>query len=431
MITLRYTPIRAEFYLQKRDELAALLPAGSLVIIHSNDVLPTNADGTMGFHQNANLFYLTGIDQEESVLLMRIGKDGSHEDTLLLRETNEHIAIWEGARLEKEEASQLCGIADVRWTDSYNSLLAEWVPQSKEIWLERDNHPRRLTYVETRNERMAAALRANYPDAKLNSLYEKLAQMRLVKSEEEIEQIRRACRSTGEGFTELLPQVKADMGEWEIEAQLCGNFMRRRSRKFSFTPIVASGASACVLHYISNHQHTQDGDLLLLDIGAEYGGYAGDMTRTIPVNGRYSPRQKAVYEACLATHNEAKKLMLPGVKKMDYERSVRAFMATQLLSLGLITQADIDENPADPPAVRRYFMHGTSHSLGIDVHDVCPADISFAPQQVWTIEPGIYIKEEGIGIRIETDVVIREDGLEDLLDFVPITVEEIEAAMAK
>ncbi len=429
MIATRYSPLPASFYQQKRDELAAHFCSPSLLIIHANDVFPTNADGTFTHHQNANFFYLTGIDQEESVLLMRIHADGSHEDTLLLRETNDHIAIWEGARLEPAEATSLSGISDVRWLDQYQNLLAQWVPALDELWLERDNHPRRYTYVQTRNERMAAALQASYPDVTLHSLYPIISEMRMIKSEEEIAQIRQACRSTGEGFIELLSQLRPGMGEWEIEGILSSAFIRRRSRKFSFTPIVAGGANACVLHYITNHMETCDGDLVLLDIGAEYGGYAGDMTRTVPMNGQYSPRQRELYEACLAVHQEAKNLMRVGVHKADYERRVRCAMAQQLLRVGLITQADIEQNPEDPPAVRRYFMHGCSHSLGIDVHDVGSVDTVFAPNQVWTIEPGIYVREEGIGIRIETDVVIRKDGLEDLLDFVPITVEQIEQAM--
>ena len=431
MHTLRYTPIAASFYQANRDKLAAQLPAGSLVIVHSNDIYPTNADGTLAHHQNANLFYLTGIEQEETVLLMRVQEDGKHEDTLLLRETNEHIVIWEGARLTKEDATGLSGIEDVRWTDEYNALLAEWVPAAKQVWLERDNHPRRLTYVQTRNERMAAALTASYPDADLHSIYDILASMRLVKTEEEIEQLRVACRITGEGWVEILSSIKPGMGEWEIEGLLSSAYIRRRARKFSFHPIIASGKDTCVLHYISNHKCCADGDLILLDIGAEYGGYAGDMTRTIPANGKYTPRQKAVYEACLAVHRYAKEIMLPGLKKSEYERLVRVRMAAELVKLGLLTQEEVDATPENPLCVRKYFMHGTSHPIGLDVHDVGPADPVFAVNQVWTIEPGIYIPDEAIGIRIETDVVIRENAAEDLIPNAPLDVEDIEALMAK
>ena len=430
MHTLRYEPIPAAFYASTRDKLAAQLPAGSLVIVHSNDIYPTNADGTLPHHQNANLFYLTGIEQEETVLLMRVFENGEHEDTLLLRETNEHIVIWEGARLTKEDATALSGIEDVRWTDEYNALLAEWVPAAKEVWLERDNHPRRLTYVQTRNERMAAALLASYPDAKLKSIYDILASMRLVKSEEELVQLREACRITGEGWVEMLHSVRPGMGEWEIEALLSAAYIRRRARKFSFHPIIASGKDTCVLHYISNHKLCQDGDLILLDIGAEYAGYAGDMTRTIPANGKYTPRQKAVYEACLAVHRYAKKIMLPGLKKSEYERLVRVRMAAELVKLGLLTQEEVDAAPENPLCVRKYFMHGTSHPIGLDVHDVGPADPVFAENQVWTIEPGIYIPEESIGIRIETDVLIHSDHAEDLITNAPLDVADIEALMA-
>ena len=430
MHTLRYEPIPAAFYTSTRDKLAAQLPAGSLVIVHSNDIYPTNADGTLPHHQNANLFYLTGIEQEETVLLMRVLENGEHEDTLLLRETNEHIVIWEGARLTKEDATALSGIEDVRWTDEYNALLAEWVPAAKEVWLERDNHPRRLTYVQTRNERMAAALMASYPDAKLQSIYDTLATMRLVKSEEELVQLREACRITGEGWVEMLRSVRPGMGEWEIEALLSAAYIRRRARKFSFHPIIASGKDTCVLHYISNHKLCQDGDLILLDIGAEYAGYAGDMTRTIPANGKYTPRQKAVYEACLAVHRYAKEIMLPGLKKSEYERLVRVRMAAELVKLGLLTQEEVDAAPENPLCVRKYFMHGTSHPIGLDVHDVGPADPVFAENQVWTIEPGIYIPEESIGIRIETDVLIHSDHAEDLIPNAPLDVADIEALMA-
>ncbi|MBR5895022.1 MAG: aminopeptidase P N-terminal domain-containing protein [Akkermansia sp.] len=429
MHTLRYEPIPAAFYVGRRDKLAAQLPAGSLVIVHANDIYPTNADGTLLHHQNANLFYLTGIDQEETVLLMRVKENGAHEDTLLLRETNEHIVIWEGARLTQETATQMSGVEDVRWTTAYHALLAEWVPTAKELWLEQDNHPRRNTYVQTRNARMQVALQAAYPDVVVKSLYDILADMRLVKTEEELVQLREACRITGEGFVEVLRHIKPGMGEWEMEGMLSSAYICRRARKFSFTPIIASGKDTCVLHYISNHKRCEEGDLILFDIGAEYGGYAGDMTRTVPANGTYSPRQKAVYEGCLAVHRYAREIMRPGLKKSEYERLVRVRMAAELVKLGLLTQEEVDAAPENPLCVRKYFMHGTSHPIGIDVHDVGPADPVFAVNQVWTIEPGIYIPAEKIGIRIETDVVIHEDSTEDLIPNAPLDVADIEAMM--
>ncbi len=428
MHTLRYTPIPASFYAANRDKLAAQLPKGALAIVHANDIYPTNADGTMAHHQNASLFYLTGIDQEETVLMMRVGEGGSHEDTLLLRETNERIVIWEGARLAKEDATAISGVADVRWTSEYNALLAAWVPAASAVWLEQDGHPRRYTFVQTRNDRMGAALRASYPEAKIHGLYELLAPMRLVKAPEELAQLREACRITGEGYVEMLRKVKPGMGEWEMEAELSAEYIRRRSRKFSFLPIIASGKDTCVLHYLSNHKRCQDGDLILFDIGAEYGGYAGDMSRTVPANGRFSPRQKAVYEAVLAVHRYARGIMKPGLRKSEYERLVRVFMGGQLVKLGLLREEEV-AGQANPTAVRRYYMHGTSHPLGIDVHDVGPDDPEFAVNQVWTVEPGIYIAEEGLGVRIETDVLILEDGTEDLIPNAPLEVADIEAIM--
>lgn len=432
MKTLRYIPIPADFYRNSRDRLAALLPEESLVVIHANDVFPTNADGTMAHHQNADLFYLTGIDQEETTLLMQIGKSGEHKDILLLRETNERIVIWEGARLTQQEASQISGIEDVRWTTQYATVLAECVSHARRVCLELDEHPRRYTQVQTRNDRFASALRGAYPEMPVQSLFSVLAGLRLVKSAEEIAQVREACRTTGQGFAAILPQIRPGMGEWEMEGLLSAEYIRRRSRGFSFLPIIASGADTCVLHYISNHKTCRDGELVLFDVGAEYGGYAGDMSRTIPANGEYTPRQKAVYDAVLAVHRYAAQIMLPGVSKTDYERRVRRFMAEQLIGLGLITREQVDSDPIDPACVRRYYMHGTSHSLGLDVHDVTPSDPVFAPGQIWTIEPGIYIPEERTGVRIETDVLIRPDGgVEDLIPDAPLEVAEVEAMMRR
>ena len=398
MKTLRYNPIPARFYQTTRDSLAANLPEGALVVVHANDVYPTNADGTMLHHQNADLHYLTGIDQEETTLVMRIGANGQHTDTLLLRETNERIVIWEGARLTKQEATELSGISDVRWSHEYQSLITEAMQSAKFVYWERDTHPRRYTDVQTRNERMFVAFRANYPNAKVRSLYTLLAKMRLVKGEPELAQLREACKITGEGFAAILPHIKP-------------------------------GPDTCVLHYISNHKSCKAGDLILFDIGAEYGGYAGDMSRTVPANGRFSPRQRAVYEAVLAVHRYAASIMLPGVRKADYERRVRVRMAKELVQLGLLTAQQVEREADDPTCVRKYYMHSVSHSLGLDVHDVCPSDPVFAVGQVWTIEPGIYISEENLGVRIETDVLIHPDGVEDLIPGAPLEVADIERLM--
>ncbi len=426
---MRYAPIPAAFYAQNRDRLAARLPAGSVAVIHSNDIFPTNADGTLAHHQNANLFYLTGIDQEETVLLMNIGNGGKHEDVLLLRETNEQIVIWEGARLSREQGSALSGIADVRWTNAYDELLAAWAPRATSFFIEKNEHPRQATPVQTRNDRYAAELAAKWPDIPQKSLYDLVASLRQFKAPEELDQLRKACRITAEGFKALLADIRPGIGEWEIEARLSYEYLRRGARKFSFLPIVASGAGTCILHSIANDAVCRDGDLILLDIGAEYGGYNGDMTRTVPANGRFTPRQREVYDAVLRIHRYADSILRPGILKSEYERRVRVFTGGELVRLGLLTQEDLAEKPDDPPAVRRYFMHGTSHLLGIDVHDVGEENPVIAEGMVWTVEPGLYIREEAIGIRLENDVYIGRDGNENLLVDAPIEADEIERLM--
>lgn len=428
---MKYQPIPAAFFQENRDELASKLPAGSLLIIHSNDVYPTNADGTMALHQNANLFYLCGIDQEETVLVMAIGANGSHQDTLFLRETNDQIAIWEGARLKREQGSELSGIRDVRWTTEYDALIEQLVPAASTVYLEENQHPRCTSPVQTRNVRLASELKSKFPEAEYANIYPILGDMRLIKKPVEIEYIKMACDITGEGFKSLLKALKPGMGEWEIEAILSYEYLRRGARKFSFLPIIASGDNSCVLHYIVNDQICRDGDLVLLDIGAEYGNYNGDMTRTVPVNGRFTPRQKAVYNAVHNAMKYAMQILRPGIDKKEYERLVRVFVGNELVTLGLLTPEDLAEKPEDPPAVRRYFMHGVSHSLGLDVHDVGDPQPVLQANMVFTIEPGIYIREEGIGIRLETDVLIGEESNTDLLAQVPLDAGEIEKWMAE
>lgn len=426
---MKYKPLPASVYVRNRDRLAEMLPVGSVVVIHSNDIYPTNADGTLAHHQNADLFYLTGIDQEESVLFMKITKNG-HEDTLFLRETNDTIAIWEGARLSLNQGAELSGIADVRWTDEYDSLLETLMSDASTVYIERNEHPRQSVPVQTRNDRYAAEIAAKWPHVPMLSVYNTVAKLREIKSPEEIGQLKKACEITAEGFKALLPIIKPNMGQWEIEAKLSYEYLRRGARKFSFLPIIASGADTCVLHYISNDKICCDGDLVLLDIGAEYGGYNGDMTRTVPVNGKFTPRQREVYEAVLRIHRYADTILRPGILKSEYERQVRIYTGEELLRLGLVTREQLNERPADPPAVRKYFMHGTSHFLGVDVHDVGEDNPIIEEGMVWTIEPGIYIREENIGIRLENDYYIGHDANVNLLASSPIDPDEIEALMS-
>ena len=427
---MRYEPLPSSFYSGNRKELASRLPAGSMLILHANDVFPTNADGTFALHQNANLFYLTGIDQEESVLIMTIREDG-WDEILLLRETNEQIAIWEGARLSQQQARELSGIQDVRWTKEYDSLLDRLVPSATMVFVEANQHPRCTCPVETRNARMTKELKEKLPDVVLKNVYEILSLMRQIKKPEEIEALKKACEITNEGFRALLGFIRPGLGEWQIEGFLSNEFIGRGARKFSFLPIIASGKDTCVLHYIQNSKRCEDGALVLMDIGTEYGNYNSDMTRTVPVNGKFTSRQRAVYESVLNMMTYAKSILRPGILKSEYERLVRVFAAGELVKLGLITPAQVAENPADPPIVRKYYMHGCSHFLGLDVHDVGESNPVVLPGMVFTVEPGIYIAEESIGIRLENDILIGETENTDLLGDVPLLPDDIERLMAR
>lgn len=427
---MRYESLSSSFYAGNRAELAARLPSGSLVILHSNDVFPTNADGTFALHQNANLFYLTGVDQEETVLLMLIKEDGSWDETLLLRKTNDQIAIWEGSRLTCEQGRAQSGIQDVRWTTEYDALLNHLVPSADMIFVESNLHPRATCPVETRNARMIKGLLEQFPEATLKNVYEILSSMRQIKKPEEIEALRKACAITNEGFRALLGFIRPGVGEWQIEGFLANEFISRGSRKFSFLPIIASGRDTCVLHYIQNNKRCEDGDLVLMDIGTEYGNYNSDMTRVVPVNGKFTPRQRAVYESVLNMMTYARSILRPGLIKAEYERMVRVFAAQELVKLGLITPEQVAEHPSDPPAVKKYYMHGCSHFLGLDVHDVGDSNPVLAPGMVFTVEPGIYIAEESIGIRLENDVLIGELENIDLLADVPLLPDDIERLMA-
>ena len=398
---MRYEPLPSSFFAGNREELASRLPAGSMLILHANDVFPTNADGTFALHQNANLFYLTGVDQEETVLVMTI-REGGWDEILLLRETNEQIAIWEGARLSQEQARELSGIQDVRWTDEYDALLEALVPSASMVFVEANQHPRCTCPVETRNARMTKELKEKFPDAVLKNVYEIMADMRQIKKPEEIKALKKACDITNEGFRELLRFIRPGVGEWQIEGFLANEFISRGPRKFSFLPIIASGKDTCVLHYIQNDKRCEDGDLVLMDIGTEYGNYNSDMTRTVALGHVTEEMEK-----------------------------VRVFAAGELVKLGLITPAQVAEKPSDPPIVRKYYMHGCSHFLGLDVHDVGEANPVVLPGMVFTVEPGIYIAEEGIGIRLENDVLIGETENIDLLGDVPLLPDDIERLMAR
>ena len=427
---MRYEPIDPQFFVRNRDRLRGLLKPNSIVIVKANDIYPTNADGTMPFKQNADLFYLTGVDQEETVLvLMPDAVDPKEREILFVKETSEHIAIWEGEKLTKDQAKKHTGIDRVEWVSGFEGWLHRLVPQVDHIYLATNEHLRAAVVVETANDRFIKNCQARYPLHRYERLAPLMHQLRMYKDAEEIKFIQKACDITEAGFRRTLGFIKPGVGEWEVEAELMHEFLRSGSRGFAYTPIIGSGKNACVLHYVENDCVCQDGEMLLMDVAAEYGGWASDLTRTVPVNGRFTPRQRDVYNSVLRVFRGANEILRPGNTPMEYQKQVIELMEAELVGLGLIDAKAASEQGPDKALVKKYFMHGTSHHMGLDVHDVAPPHQPFAEGMVFTIEPGIYIREEGLGVRLENDVVIGSDKNIDLMANIPIEADEIEELM--
>ncbi len=403
----------------------------SVAVIHANDIMPTNADGTMRFKQNANLLYLTGIDQEETILLIAPDfPDEKMREILFLRETNEVIATWEGHKYTQEEGEQLSGIKNVKWNTEFDKLFYTILAECDDIYLDSNEHIRNSSKVLTSNARFIQECFEKYPLYNYERLSPILTDLRCVKSDLEIEVLQKACDITEKGFRRVLDKIKPGVLEYALEAEYLHEFVRNGSRGFAYEPIIGGGANSCVLHYLQNEEPLKDGDVLLMDVGAEYGNYHADMTRTVPVNGKFTKRQRDVYDAVLRVKNGATDLLKPGNRVPEYHKAVGELMEKELLDLKLIDQTDIKNQNPDWPAYKKYFMHGTSHHLGLDVHDVASIYKPFEPGMVFTVEPGIYIPEEEIGIRIEDDIVITKDGHLNLMKNIPIEAEEIEELMA-
>ncbi|TFV93254.1 aminopeptidase P family protein [Algoriphagus kandeliae] len=427
---MKYTPLPAELYIRNRAKLVQKLAKNSVAVLNSNDIMPTNADGTMKFRQNNDLFYLCGIDQEETILLIAPDcPNPAWREVLFLRETNEHIAIWEGHKYTKEEAEAASGIKNIHWLSDFDLIFNSVMALSERVYLNTNEHLRAGVVVETRDSRFIKSCKERYPLHEYERLAPIMHELRGVKEQEEIDQLQVACDITEKGFRRILNFVKPGVTEYEIEAEYLHEFVRSRSKGFAYEPIIASGPAACVLHYIENNKVCKAGDLLLMDVGAEYGNYNADMTRTIPVNGRFTERQKAVYNSVLRVQREAMNILRPGVTIQDYHKEVGLIMQSELLGLGLIDQTDIKNQDPKWPAYKKYFMHGTSHHLGLDVHDVGTMHYPITTGMVFTVEPGIYIQEEGLGVRLENNIVIKEEGYFDLMRNIPIEVEEIEELM--
>lgn len=428
---MRYQPLPASLYRDNRARFMQQMQGNALAVFNSNDIYPISADSTLPFAQHRDIFYLSGVDQEESILILfPDAYESKHKEILFLRETNDHIAVWEGAKLTKAQATQLTGIETVYWLNEFDRVFQELATQCSTFYFNTNEHYRQAVETETREDRFIKKCKAAFPAhhvAKSNPI---LQQLRAVKAPEEINQIQQACSITEKGFRRILNFVRPGVWEYEIEAEWAHEFIRHRSKGFAYQPIIASGKNANVLHYTENNQQCQDGDLLLMDVAAEYGNYSSDLSRTIPVSGRFTARQKAVYNAVLQVKNEATALLVPGALWKAYHAEVGKIMTSALLGLGLLDKADVQNQTADAPAYKKYFMHGTSHHLGLDTHDYGLLHLPMEAQMVFTVEPGIYIPEEGFGIRLEDDVVIQPTGAPfNLMKNIPIEVEEIEALM--
>ena len=428
---MKYHPIDSKLFIKNRKNFMSQMKPSSLAVFNSNDIYPVSADSTMPFEQHRDIFYLSGVDQEESILVLFPDcPNPKHREMLFLKETNAHIAVWEGEKLTKEAAFTTSGIKTVYWLQDLEKIMFELMTQCDTVYINTNEHYRANVETETREDRFTKWLKDKYPAHSVAKSNPILQRLRSVKDPIEIELMQQACNITEKAFRRVLGFVKPGVWEFEIEAEMMHEFLRNRSKGFAYTPIIASGNNANVLHYIENNQQCKDGDLILFDTAAEYANYSSDLSRTIPVNGKYTERQKAVYNAVLRVKNEATKLLVPGTIWADYHVEVGKLMTSELLGLGLLDKADVQNENPDWPAYKKYFMHGTSHHIGLDTHDYGLLHEPMQANMVFTVEPGIYIPDEGFGIRLEDDVVIQEQGEPfNLMGNIPIEAEEIEELM--
>lgn len=428
---MKYHRIDSKLFISTRKNFVSQMKKNTLAVFNSNDIYPISADSTMPFEQHRDIFYLSGVDQEESILvLFPDSKNEAHKEVLFLKETNEHIAVWEGAKLDKNQAFETSGIKTVYWLQQFPSIFKQMMAEAEGIYLNTNEHLRADTTVQTREDRFIEQVKREYPAHATYKSAPILHALRGVKHAIELDLLQTACSITEAGFRRLLSFIKPGVWEYEIEAELAHEFLRNRSKGFAYTPIVATGKNACVLHYIENNMQCKDGEVILLDVGAEYANYSSDLTRCVPVNGRFTPRQKEVYNAVLRVKTAAQKLLTPGTMLADYHKEVGKLMESELIGLKLIDATDIKNQDPNWPAYKKYFMHGTSHYLGLNTHDYGLWNIPIEANMVFTCEPGIYIPEEGLGIRLEDDVVVQTSGEPmNLMKNIPIEVEEIESLM--
>lgn len=432
-MTSKYNQISNSLFIKNRSKFAKEMKPRSLAVFNSNDIYPISADSTLPFAQHRDIFYLSGVDQEESVLLLF--PDAYHEkyrEVLFVRETNDHIAVWEGEKLSKEQATNVSGVKTVLWLQDLPAVLHKLMVEAENVYINKNEHYRvsEAPQVETREDRFVKQLKQNYPGHTYLRSNPILQRLRSVKEQEEIDLIQEACNITEKGFRRILDFVKPGVWEFEIEAEFVHEFIRNRSKGFAYTPIIASGNNANVLHYIQNNQQCKDGDLILFDVAAEYANYSSDMSRTIPVNGKFTKRQREVYDAILRCKKEAENLLVPGNNWYKYHEELGKVYTSELLGLGLLDKADVQNEDPAWPAYKKYMMHGTSHHMGLDTHDYGLLTDDFTAGMVFTNEPGFYIPAEGFGIRLEDDYVIQKEGKPfNLMQNIPLEAEEIESLM--
>ena len=426
----RYAQLPSSLFTENRARLRAMLKPNSLAVVNTNDILPTNADGSLRLVTHSDLFYLTGLEQEQSILLLYPdAHDEKQREILFIRDVHPLLETWEGHKLTKEEARAVSGVARVHWLSEFPALFHRLMCESEHVYLNTNEHKRAVIEVETREARFVADVVRQYPLHDYHRLARVLHQLRVVKSEAEIAALQKACDLTGRGFKRLLKFVKPGVNEVEVEAELAHEFIRGGGG-FAYTPIIASGLNACALHYIANCGECRSGDLLLLDVAASHANYNSDMTRTIPVNGKFTPRQKAVYNAVLRVFRQSCDNLKPGKLIKDWQKEAEALIEKELVDLKLITTREIKKQNPDSPAFKKHFMHGLGHPIGLDVHDVGLTTEPIQAGWVMTVEPAIYIREEKMAVRLENTIVVGENGNRDLMQDIPIEAGEIEAAMA-
>jgi len=429
---MKYKSIDKKLFIENRKKFVSQLQANSIAFFNSNDEMPRNGDGTYSFRQNSDLFWLTGIDQEQTILVIAPGHPlQEYREALFVRKTNEHIAVWEGHKYTKDEARAASGISSVYWVEDFYNMLPVMMHHSHHVYVNLNENDRFVTEVPYRDERFAGDLRSKYPNHQYERSGPVMAKLRAIKHPLEIEQMRMACDITEKAFRRILGSIRPGVTEYEVEADITHEFIRNRATGHAYTPIIAGGGNACVLHYTDNNQELKDGDVVLMDFGAEYANYAADLTRSVPVNGKFTKRQREVYNAVLRVMRAATKMLVVGNIIPRYHEEVGLIMEKELIGLGLLNADEVKRQDPKMPLYKKYFMHGTSHFLGLDVHDIGSRYEPMQAGMVFTCEPGIYIPEENLGIRIENDILITEKGPVDLMASIPVEADEIEELMSR